>query len=110
MLKQKCKGALIVALAALYGLVIGCPVYRVFGWSCPGCGMSRAFLAALRLDFSAAFSYHPLFCLFLPETAYVILRGKTLKIPDRWELAIGIVSLGLLIIVWIYRRFIICTI
>ena len=37
----------------------GCPFRFFFGISCPGCGMTRALLAALRLDFAAAFSYHP---------------------------------------------------
>ena len=41
----------------------GCPFRFFFGISCPGCGMTRALLAALRLDFAAAFSYHPLFFL-----------------------------------------------
>lgn len=41
----------------------GCPFRFFFGISCPGCGMSRALLAALRLDFAAAFSFHPLFFL-----------------------------------------------
>ena len=41
----------------------GCPLRFFFGISCPGCGMTRALLAALRLDFATAFSYHPLFFL-----------------------------------------------
>ena len=28
---------------------------------CPGCGMTRACLAALRFDFAAAFYFHPMF-------------------------------------------------
>ena len=28
---------------------------------CPGCGMTRAVLAALRLDLAAAFGYHAMF-------------------------------------------------
>ena len=41
----------------------GCPFRFFLGISCPGCGMTRAILAALHLDFSAAFAYHPLFFL-----------------------------------------------
>lgn len=47
--------------AATY--VTGCPVRFLTGISCPGCGMTRALVAALRLDFRAAFAYHPLFIL-----------------------------------------------
>ena len=41
----------------------GCPIKRITGISCAGCGMSRALLAAAHLQFSEAFYYHPLFWL-----------------------------------------------
>ena len=56
-----CIGALFVAWLALYLLDIGCVFRLMTGIPCPGCGMTRAWLAALRLDFAAAFAYHPLF-------------------------------------------------
>lgn len=49
------------AAALLYLSGIGC-VFRFFlGITCPGCGMTRALLAALRLDFASAWNYHPMF-------------------------------------------------
>lgn len=39
----------------------GCPIRYFLGVSCPGCGMTRAWIALLRLDFSGAFHFHPLF-------------------------------------------------
>lgn len=58
-------GTLCAVVVAYYLLTwfTGCPFRYFFGISCPGCGMTRALLAALRLDFVAAFSYHPLFFL-----------------------------------------------
>ena len=56
-----CTGALFVAWLALYLLDIGCIFRLMTGIPCPGCGMTRAWLAALRLDYAAAFAYHPLF-------------------------------------------------
>ncbi|MFR7750789.1 MAG: DUF2752 domain-containing protein [Collinsella sp.] len=56
-----CIGALFVAWLALYLLDIGCVFRLMTGIPCPGCGMTRAWLAALRLDFATAFAYHPLF-------------------------------------------------
>ncbi len=38
-----------------------CIFRAVTGIPCIGCGLSRAWLAALRLDFAAAFRYHPMF-------------------------------------------------
>lgn len=38
-----------------------CPIRCLTGIICPGCGMGRAWLAALRLDLFHAFRFHPLF-------------------------------------------------
>ena len=57
-----CKLALSLALVLviLNLFRIPCPIKYLTGISCPGCGMSRACISALRLDFAAAFAYHPL--------------------------------------------------
>ena len=47
--------------AALLLSGITCPIKQWTGISCPGCGMTRAWLSVLHGDFFAAFSYHPLF-------------------------------------------------
>lgn len=44
-------------------LHIGCPIKFITGISCPGCGMTRAVIAALQLHFHQAFYFHPLFLL-----------------------------------------------
>lgn len=38
-----------------------CPFRRLIGIPCPTCGMSRAWLAAFRLDLASAFQFHPMF-------------------------------------------------
>lgn len=37
-----------------------CPINNIFGVSCFGCGMTRAFMAILRLDFTKALAYNVL--------------------------------------------------
>lgn len=39
----------------------GCPFRNLTGIPCPGCGMSRAWWAFLRLDIREAFRQHPMF-------------------------------------------------
>ena len=63
--------ALIALVAAALGLLYlftgeNCLIRALFHFECPFCGMTRAHLAAMRLDFAAAFGYHPLFFLGLP--------------------------------------------
>ena len=68
--------ALLAAAVALLSRIFGstCPTYTLFSVCCPFCGMTRAHLAALRLDFAAAFSYHPAFYAGLPFLWLLIHR------------------------------------
>lgn len=55
---------MIVAIYAVLNLFgAGCPIRYLTGLSCPGCGMTRAALAVMHLEFRKAFYYHPLFAL-----------------------------------------------
>ncbi len=53
-----------MALAPLGGELArrlpACPVRRLTGWPCPGCGTTRAALAWAELDPAAAFAANPL--------------------------------------------------
>ncbi len=65
--------ACVVLLYAKLRILGGiCPFRLVTGIPCPGCGMTRAVLAACRGDMTAAFAYHPLFPL-LPLVALLLL-------------------------------------
>ena len=66
------------------GWGIPCPIYTVTGLQCPACGVSRMLLAALRLDFAAAYRYNPflfvtspllLFCIVYPDIVYIRTGG-----------------------------------
>lgn len=60
--KRKWLGyGLILGFLFVWAAVFGCPVYRLIGLPCPGCGMTRAWFQVLRLDFAGAFHWHPLF-------------------------------------------------
>lgn len=55
-----------IAIVALVGLLllvtdIGCPFRFLLGVSCPGCGMTRAWLAFLTGDVERALALNPLF-------------------------------------------------
>lgn len=60
----------ILALPALLSLFIfGCPIYELFGITCPCCGVTRAWLAFVRGDLALAFQYH----LFFPVIPVFLL-------------------------------------
>ena len=77
-------GAIILFYALLELLGVTCPIKFLTGISCPGCGMSRAWLAALRLDWRVAFAFHPLFLLPVPAAGLLLFRQKTPEKLFRW--------------------------
>jgi hypothetical protein len=52
---------ILVATVVLSVLGIGCPVKFTTGVSCPGCGLTRAWLSFFSGDISESFRLHPLF-------------------------------------------------
>lgn len=84
---------------------IGCPIRWLTGIPCPGCGMTRALYALLRLDFSGAFYCHPMIYPLLVFVPWYFFgntdtpRGK----KTRNRLLTGIIILAFF--VWIYRLF-----
>ena len=69
-------GALAYASALLFGW--NCPVKYLTGVPCPGCGLSRALAALLRLDFRAAFRFHPMIFVLPPVVLYALFGKKPL--------------------------------
>ncbi|MGN0647608.1 MAG: DUF2752 domain-containing protein [Oscillospiraceae bacterium] len=61
---------------------------------CPGCGMTRAILAALHFDFAAAFRHHFMFWAMPLLYIYFLFDGKLFRKPtiDKvilWGIALG---------------------
>lgn len=102
---RKEKIRILAAIVAFYLILelmgVTCPILYVTGISCAGCGMSRAWLSLLRLDFSAAFFYHPLF--WLPVPAAILAVGRK-KVPERlYRWGMGVVGV-LFLTVYLYRQ------
>ncbi len=100
-LVKKCK--LLLFICIFYYLVTwftGCPIRFLFGIPCPGCGITRAWLFALRLDFAQAFSYHPLFLLAPLFPVYFLLEEQPAIRRYQWH--IGILA-GVFLLVWFLR-------
>ncbi len=100
-------GALYALFVHFTGVGIPCPIYSITGLQCPGCGISRMFLALLRLDISAAFQYNPVVLCLLPllilvgaRKIYLYIRYNKKK--DRfcdaliWVMIVVLVLFGIL--------------
>lgn len=96
-----CVGALV--LIRLLPYFYRCPFYSITGIPCPGCGMTRAFLAAVRMDWRQALRWNPMVYPFALCCLYAVVcflagwekRARSLKL---W----GIAGAGLLA-VWLIR-------
>ena len=108
-------GGGLLALLAGYGVFynvtgfgIPCMLHEVTGLECPGCGLTRAIAAVVRLDLAAAFGFNALWPLYAAyflwggigmAMAYV-KRGEVGYLPGKtWMHAViltGVVGYGLL--------------
>lgn len=93
---------IIIGYVGVYLKGVPCIIKYFTGVSCLGCGMTRAWLAALKLDFSMAFYYHPLF--FMPAIILIIILNRKRLKPKTLS---GIIWTVLILfgIVYIYRMF-----
>ncbi len=121
--RGRAKRAAIVTLAAspfLAGMALKlpmCPSASLLGVPCPGCGLTRATIAALTGNLSEALHLHPLVFLltpiyvgFLLTAGFTYVRGaEPVRPPSKWlTKAVGIlfgVALVLMIAVWMLRFF-----
>jgi hypothetical protein len=111
----------LLAVGALGALVASglwrCPTAEVFHLPCPGCGLTRATLAALHGDFHASFHFHPVAMLATPlfvamlglaALHYVLQRppfGRFTRAIDRSITVLAGVTMVLMIAVWAARFF-----
>lgn len=68
--------AFFLGLGILHHFSVPCIFQTLFSIPCPGCGMTRAYLSLLHLDFAAAFSFHPMFWSVPILYLYVLYDGK----------------------------------
>lgn len=89
-----------------YSSPFSCPILHFTGIPCPGCGMTRSFLAIARGDLPTAFEYHlfgPLFfsaiVLGMGYLSLEILTRQRWSIPrlsrwwQRWHIALMLLTL-----------------
>ena len=87
---------IILIILALYFLDIKCIFKLLYGLSCPGCGLTRAYKSLVNLDIVSAFYYHPLFWA-IPIIVLIYINNKNSK----WL----IFFIALFIVVYIFRLF-----
>nr|QGT51180.1 hypothetical protein Firmicute1046_2560 [uncultured Firmicutes bacterium] len=92
------------AALTLFSFVVGCPFRRMTGIACPFCGMTRAALSVLRLDFAGAVQYHPLIFLLPPLGVILLFHVKQGKRLPQWIFYSVYILLGMLFLaVWLWR-------
>ncbi len=80
----------------LYYSGIGCVWRHLFGITCPGCGMTRAYISLLKGDISAAFGYHFMFW-SVPILLIYVFFGEKLLIKTFHKILLGIIAIGFIV-------------
>ena len=93
-----------MTILLFFVFIYECPVNFFFHFPCPGCGLTRAYIAALHFDIKKAFEYHPLFVVVAPMLLYVIHRNALKKhFSSTTEYILLLIFLVLFIAVYILR-------
>lgn len=92
-----CILAIALVYCVMFALGITCPIRFLTGVSCPGCGMTRAVVSALRLDFKTAFDYHPLWILLLPVAITLVILWRKGKRKAFHRMLYGAASVAVLV-------------
>ena len=86
---------LVIVVLQLVGIT--CPIKHILGISCPGCGMTRAYISAMTLQFDKAFYYHPLWP-FVP--VFGVLYFLTRKDKHKSRVILFISTIVVMLSVW----------
>ena len=103
-LKQKLFiSAIFILFAAILVLFkIPCIILYITNVPCLGCGMTRAIISALKLDFSSAFSYHSMFWSVPFLYAAFLFDGNLFKRKSANIIFYSIIGLGF-VMNWIFN-------
>lgn len=86
------------SVAVVYFTGINCIFKKLFGITCPGCGMTRAYLSLFKGDIKSAFEFNPMFW-SVPILFLAILRNGKItgrKIAD--AVIYSLICLGIIIL------------
>ena len=114
-MKKKLISTFILILLLIGYLILGnkfhfyidCPINRITGLYCTGCGITRMLLSIIQLDFYQAFRYNPLIFLSIPVIiVFIIDKIITKKEPlyNKIPTKIWIIIIVILIVYGILRN------
>lgn len=86
--------ALFVCLMLFSG--VHCIIKELTGITCPGCGMTRAYISLLRFDFAGAFRYHKMFWSVPVLYVYFLFDGRVTKSKTVDTAVLILIGLGFL--------------
>lgn len=93
----------------LLGMPSLCLFYRMTGWPCPGCGLTRSCVCFAHGRWAESFVFHPLGPLFFVALGLMLLlrlpllgRRLTPRL-SRWAAAGAYGAVGLFVAVWVAR-------
>ena len=92
------------------GIAVPCMFYRLTGWKCPGCGVTRMCVALLQLRWRDAFWFHPMLFVQLPVLGLIAIRNVVTYVKNgvsrvtRPETAVIYICIVLLVIFTVFRN------
>ena len=92
------------------GFFPACPFRLLTGFTCPGCGSTRALHQIVHGDFAAAFTLNPLLLLALPFLLFALLRYSVIVMrggvprPNALPASYLYALFGIIVSFWVFRN------
>lgn len=93
-----------ILLSAWYYFRLPCVPRVLTGIPCPTCGLTRAWLYALRLDFGGAFRQYPMFWAVPLLVLFLLYDGQLFPNPKENYWCLGVLLAGI-VLIWLARIF-----
>ncbi len=96
----------ILGILSIISYILGfsiCIFYNITGVYCPSCGMTRAFVSLLNLDFKSAFMYNPMFILVPLSLIPIFIDQFFFKIKKSTLNKYFFTLIIILLVTWIIR-------
>ena len=94
--------AYLAFIAVLYAFQVPCFFLQLFRQPCPGCGMTRAYVALLQGEVLGAFHWHPMFWTVPVIYLFILFDGRLFRSRGLNTTVLILLGLGFLL-TWLWR-------
>ena len=93
-------GVLYAVVILTTGFAIPCPIRKITGWLCPGCGITTLFICLIKFDIKGAFFANPFLFVTMPFLIFELVYSLIPEHRKNKKNNISLLIYAVLFILW----------